>query len=230
MKTLRSGNLMAVFFVVLFLSPLNARADLLNRGTDSLGNQLIYDTDLNVTWYDYTRVWYSWQDETNWVSSLTVNFNGQNISGWRLPTTTDGIISWGFDGTTTGGWNIARSEMGHLFYVELGNKGYYDPAGNYQTGWGLMNKGPFQDLQPYIYWSGTEYSADPSIAWQFNFNDGHQYVATKGGIGNYAIAVLPGDVAVAPVPIPGTLLMLGSGIIGLAGVRNRMKQSMLSLG
>lgn len=32
-----------------------AHAALYNRGTDSLGNQLIYDSDLNITWYDYTK-------------------------------------------------------------------------------------------------------------------------------------------------------------------------------
>jgi len=32
---------------------MQAEATLFLRGTDTLGNQLIYDSDRNITWYDY---------------------------------------------------------------------------------------------------------------------------------------------------------------------------------
>lgn len=57
----------------------------------------------------------------------TVTWNGN----WRLPTTVDGPWVWGYDGTTTAGYNITTSEMGHLFYTELGNQGYYNTSGEY---------------------------------------------------------------------------------------------------
>ncbi len=35
-----------------------------------------------------------------------------------------------YNGTTTAGYNITSGEMGHLFYVGLGNDGWYDTSGN----------------------------------------------------------------------------------------------------
>jgi len=43
----------AIVVTVLGFS-LESRANLVNRGTDSLGNRLIYDSDRKITWYDFT--------------------------------------------------------------------------------------------------------------------------------------------------------------------------------
>jgi hypothetical protein len=32
-----------------------AQATLIDRGADTSGNHLIYDTDKDITWYDYTK-------------------------------------------------------------------------------------------------------------------------------------------------------------------------------
>ena len=40
---------------IIFLCSGLANAALIVRGTDSLGNQLIYDDDLDITWYDYSK-------------------------------------------------------------------------------------------------------------------------------------------------------------------------------
>ena len=95
-----------------------------NRGTDSLGNRLIYDSDLDITWYDYTNDYDTWQNQMDWAGALYVDFGGTHYTDWRLPTTVDGYQVYGYDGTTTEGYNITSSEMGHLFYTELGNKGF----------------------------------------------------------------------------------------------------------
>jgi len=46
-------------------------------------------------------------------------------------------------------------------------------------------------MQPNDYWSGTEYSANPDNAWNFNFNNGNQNNNNKDN-NNYAWAVRPG--------------------------------------
>lgn len=43
----------------------------------------------------------------------------------------DGDYVISYDGTTSEGWNITRSEMGYMFYMNLGNTGYYDTDGFY---------------------------------------------------------------------------------------------------
>jgi hypothetical protein len=61
------------------------------------------------------------------------------------------------------GYNIATSEMGHLYYT-------VDPDGlGNLTGGPLSNTGPFYNLQHDHYWS-TEHSS--LLAWQFGFHDG----------------------------------------------------------
>lgn len=215
--------LIAIAMVVGFSA--QAYATLILRGTDTLGNRLIYDDDLNITWYDYTTSLETWQNQVNWASALTVIFGGTIYDDWRLPSTVDGPWVWGYDGTTTGGYNITSNEMGHLFYTELGNLGLYATDGtNPQPGYGLTNTGYFLNLLPTIYWSGTEYSADPVPvnAWVFLFADGFQGAGLKDYNFYCALAVRSGDVSA--VPEPSTLLLLGSGILGFGFfARKRMR-------
>lgn len=107
------------------------------------GGGLVYDTDLNITWYaNPNYVTHVYGDYAAWAAGLNVG----GVTGWRVPTT---------PGTTTGITN--EGEMGHLFYDELKNPVVLDGVGQ-PTG-RFDNKGPFTNLNAGFYTSTTPVTA-----------------------------------------------------------------------
>ncbi len=201
-------------FVMILGFSLQVQAELISRGTDNLGNRLIYDSSLDLTWYDYTHGDGNWQYQTDWAQNLTVNWNGKTFDDWRLPITFD---------QNQRGYECTNSELGYLHYTELGNRGWFDADGNWQS-WGdmLKNKGLFINLQSDFYWSATEY-INTGSAWGFNIYNGEQDISYKGNDSyRYGIAVREGDVA--SVPLPAALLLFGSGLTCLLGIRRRFER------
>ena len=147
--------------------------NLILRGTDTLGNRLIYDFDRDITWYDFSNAENTWRNQVNWAGALTVDFGGEIFDDWRLPTALMNVAPFVADTTL--------SEMGHLYYAELGNV----------SGGTLENTGVFQDLNPTAYWLGTEYGYGAS--WNFNFTNGTMGAPNQGNNAS-AFAVRDGDV------------------------------------
>jgi hypothetical protein len=175
---------------VALVFPTQAHAALINLGTDSLGNRLIYDTEFDITWYDYTNYVGFWQDTMDWASGLSVTFGSNIYEDWRLPSALNQ------DGSgPCSVYNCTGSEMGHLYYIELGNMGYLDTSGNQTACYHsncLSNTGDFQDLKPYYYWTSTEDALHPGAAWRFEMASGVQGKSGKLGSGLYPIAVRDG--------------------------------------
>ncbi len=211
-----------------------ADAALLSR----LSGQAYYDTVLDITWLaDANYAWTSGYDSDglmslaaaqSWIVSLNV---AQHLgaSDWRLPvivdTGTPGC-NFGYTGTDCG-WNVDLStgEMAHLYYSTLGNIGLYDTSGNLtgcslSSPWCLTNTGPFSNLRPYIYASGTLYAPDPSLAWHFHFDNGIQEYDYKGSE-MFAWAVRPGDIGL--VPVPGAVWLFGSALGVMSALRRRLR-------
>lgn len=199
---------MALFIVASGVSSV-ANAALVDRG-----GGLIYDTDLNITWLANANVngAMNWGGAMTWASNLSYYDSVRNVTytDWRLPTTLqlDPACS-GQSGVDSYGYNCTGSEMGHLFYNELGGVAGQSITATHNTNYNL-----FQNVQSGLYWSESEYAPYPYDAWYFNFLNGGQYMNYKGNDG-YAWAVRPGDVAA--VPLPATAWLFGSGLLGLLG-------------
>jgi PEP-CTERM motif len=180
----------------------------------------------------------TWSTAQSWISAMDASNSGAGYLGyndWRLPTTgpingTTMNYNLSYNGSTDYGYNISApgstyagsigSEMAYLFYNDLGNKGYCDPAASTastcsgpQAGWGLTNAGPFSNLQSNFYWSGTEYLPLTIHAWIFDLNSGIQYDFDKTN-SVYVLAVRSGDVAVVPEPEAWGLMLSGLTLIG----------------
>lgn len=197
---------------LVFVSANTAQAALVDRG-----GGMIYDTDLNITWMANANGngMMTWHNALIWADNLTYG----GYTDWRLPTTLqpDSACQAQGAGGDSYGYNCIGSEMGHLFYTELGGTAASSIFDSTDPDLAL-----FTNIQPYWYWSSTEYALDPSHAWTFGFTNSFQGAANKGFDTMVAWAVRPGDVAA--VPIPAAAWLFGSGLLGLLGIARRKKQ------
>ncbi len=175
MRKTRSISIVVCLLGVLFFVSI-AHAALYDRGFDSAGNRLIYDSDLDITWYDYSPSPNMWQNQMDWADALDVDFGGTHYIDWRLPITfTQDCVEYG----------CTNSEMGHLYYIE-----------------GITSSTPglFTNLQSQSYWSSTESTGWPcgtGCAFRFLFGTGRLDPHGKDAI-IYTLAVHPGDVVLLP--------------------------------
>ncbi|MCD2449438.1 DUF1566 domain-containing protein [Methylicorpusculum oleiharenae] len=141
--------------------------------------------------------WWGGLAFTDYLNSI--NYGGS--SQWRLPSA---------GANPQLGFNQTGSELGQLFYSELGGTAFNS----------IPNTPTFNNEQSYAYWLATEYPPDPYNAWLFLTYNGGQDDFNKSSK-NYAWAVSPGQVPA--IPIPGALWLMGSGLIGLLSLRMRIR-------
>ncbi|MEE9494088.1 MAG: Calx-beta domain-containing protein [Gammaproteobacteria bacterium] len=196
-------------------SNLHGRLPATVGGTDY---QAYYDDELDITWLANANVagQMSWNAANTWAAGLNIN----GVTGWRLPLTQpvtgqEFSVNFSNNGTTDnataatttdgrdGGWRDTTgksvSELGHMFYVTLGNTGECVPNGNgiatscdSPASFGLSNNGPFTHLQTRsFYWSASEFSS--LEAWSFANSTGRQLNHFKDQL-LFSWAVYSGDV------------------------------------
>ena len=176
-----------------------AQAALFDRG-----NGLVYDSDQNITWAQNATMngLMTWPEAVAWADGLVLG----DYSDWRLPTTPVDSIHAEPE---------SRSEIGHMFYVNLGGTSNQRITNVHNANFNL-----FSNLLDFAYWSGTENAQNTANVWYFNTVFGLS--ASNGNKTThrmYAWAVRDGDVT--PVPEPGAAWLLGSGLLGLIAWKRR---------
>ena len=228
------AHLSILLFGLIFFSS-TASATLID-----LGGGLIYDDFHDITWLsdanyakttgytapdvDSSTGAMSWNAAMIWAEQLVY----AGTDDWRLPT------AYNQDGsgpdTINGGYidDGKYSEMEHLFYVDLG--GTYGTSIYNSTDPDLAlfsNIVTYQSTAPETYdtywtsddgWSGRKryFAFTNGTQWAKNPNDpnGHGW--------GVAWAVHDGRLS-SPVPEPTTILLFGTGLLGLAGIRSKKK-------
>jgi len=146
-----------------------------------LGNGLIYDRDLNVTWYQVSsdKLWTVGNSNTM-ITTYLDNLNVNGITGWRLPRANKTDIENNISNT---------GELGHLYYTALGNT----------LSGGLQQTGPFTGLKAGPYWTKTvAIEGTMKEYYVLDFNSGIWGVdCGMAGMseGAYVLAVHDGDAA-----------------------------------
>ena len=194
---------------ILLLSFLFLPLQIVNATLIDRGNGLVYDTDLNITWlsdanYAQTSGYDSdglmnWNEAIEWADQL--EYRGFN--NWRLPTTTQPDSNCSFHNSyVDAGYNCTASEMGYLFYEELGGT----------QGSSISQQEYFTNIELGRYWSSTTVApSDPNNSWFFDFSSGWQGGQLQSSYIFSAWAVHDGDIA--NVPAPSALFLMATGML-----------------
>jgi hypothetical protein len=197
----------------------------------------IYDPDMQISWLKdplsvmiqegiQTGIWNGLGEHTMpWSVALemadALNFAG--FDDWRLPT------AYNQDGSGPClGYDCVNSEMGHLFYTDLGGIAGDSILNSNNPDVGLfsgiiVSQYPDESNLFPSYWSSTKcHNYDPSYpdtcGWQFDFNNGSQgNPETDSGL----LWAVRDGIRSVQVSEPGTWLFLGSGMASLVTLRRK---------
>ena len=179
-----------------------------------------YDTPSNGGSYTLTTADFNtgtgtmtWWGAQAWANNLTLG----GVTGWILPTTANATDPNNY------GFNITTSQLGDLFYNQLGGVTYSSITITHNANYNL-----FSNVQNYVLWLNNEYMYNLSGAWHFVTNYGSQYSISNKDTQLYAWAVRPGDVAA--VPLPGSVWLFLYGLICFMSLKRRDKIGIESFG
>ena len=161
-----------------------------------------YDTDLNITWLRDVN-----GPGGNWYQAVAnaAAFSFDAYSDWRLP-----------NSEFCAGDHCVGSEMGHLWFVELGNS-----VGQPSNTGGFQNLLVYDGVNNAGYWSGTEIGASAFQYVYYSGGNGLQFTQHKEAAGLSTMYVRDGDVSAPAIPEPETYALMLIGLTALALARRQ---------
>ncbi len=207
----------------------------------NVGNGLIYDSNINITFTSDANLFKTLAPSINTIILDTPLVDGHTMSAADFSTTSVGKMDWwgaqawigylnktNYDGhsnwslpTTnliknsiadTVGYFQTGSPLGELFYNELGGK-----KGENITVTNNANYNLFSNVASNsAFWTGkSNNTANIPSAWYFDYTNGSQGWIDKG----HQFYVLP--VFTTAVPLPSAVWLFGSGLMALLGFIKR---------
>lgn len=236
-RRILAASVLGAFLASTSHAALLGRAPLTPGGTDY---RAYYDDVQNVTWiadanlaasnqFGLTDMYSDGRMGWRGANELIAAMNSANYLGastWRLPSFDDTGPLGCSDNDCGYNFGPSMNEMARLYYSTLGNVGYRDTSGSLtgcssSSPYCLTNTGPFSNLQPARYWTGTlDYSKSLS-AFAFDFRHGSTFSPFDLQDDLNVWAVRSGDIDAAPVPVPAALWLFGGALAGLGWLRHR---------
>lgn len=195
----------------------------------SLGNGLVYDSDLDITWQADANLsatntfgvsgfhtigshqgLASWDTAQSWIAAMNAaKYKG--FDDWRLPRFSNP------DGSFCVGYSCTGSEFGHLFYDELGGQAGHSINTTHNAQYGL-----FSNIDDWWYWTDFRYQDSPNPPYyrggtfDMAFGDQAATLFTDNAVALWAVRN-------GGVPEPATLwlvaLGLAAAVVGRRAVR-----------
>jgi|GEM_PF-216958 len=201
--------------------------------SDTVRNSGVYQ--LSASDFNTSTGEMNWWGSQAWARFLnSSNYGGS--SQWRSPTTPLSAQINPFHVTTRDVERIATSDLGELFYKEIGGIIGSSIEVTHNDNYNLFTNialGSYWSDTEYRYpdntvcWGGAYYNADcttytgsTNYAWYLYTQNGGLFVNPKSYF-QYAWAVTPGNVGA--VPVPAAIWLFGSGLLGLTGLARKRK-------